>query len=56
MNAILGIVSLLIFLVAIYFPVYQLLAKKLKAPVFIQEVISFFVISLFFAKLSAGVD
>lgn len=56
MNAILGIVSLMIFLAAIYFPVYQLLAKKLKAPVFIQEVITFFVISLFFANSSAVVD
>ena len=44
------------FLAAIYFPVYQLLAKKLKAPDFIQEVIYFFVISLFFVNSSAVVD
>lgn len=56
MNAILGIVSLLIFFAAICFPVYQLLAKKLKVPDFIQEVICFFMISLFFANSSAVVD
>lgn len=56
MNAILSIVSLLIFMAVIYLPMYQLLTEKLKVPAFVQDVISFLIISLFFSNSTWIVD
>lgn len=50
MNSIVNIILMLLFLAAIFFPVSQLLTKKLKAPDFLQNVIYFLMIGLFFAN------
>lgn len=56
MDTIVNILSMLLFLAAVFFPVYQLLTKKLKAPDFVQNVIYFLLISLFFSNASGIVD
>ena len=56
MNVISSIISLFTFFVTIFFPVYQLLTKKLKAPKFVRSVTYFLLISLFLANSSGVVD
>lgn len=50
MNVVMSVISFLLFSAAILFPICQLLTKKLKAPDFLQNVIYFLMIGLFFAN------
>lgn len=56
MNVVMSVISFLLFSAAILFPICQLLTKKLKAPDFVQNVIYFLLISLFFSNASGVVD
>lgn len=56
MNVVMSVISFLLFSAAILFPICQLLTKKLKAPDFVQNVIYFLLISLFFSNASGVMD